>query len=128
MADSDNTTTLSIITHRKTTAGLAGLAFSQKNPEAGSDPAADVWGKWRVAQEKVDRLCRLQQRLEARAGAGGLVEYTEALLAENLAGEQALDMLVLLSQTPAASLVGVAAKLNAVLGEAQPNEDDDEFP
>ncbi len=128
MADSDNTTTLSIVTHSKTTAGLAGLAFSPKNPDAGSDPAADVWGKWRAAQEEVDRLCRLQQRLEASAGAGGSGEYTEAVAAENTAGEQAIELLEWLSRTPAASFAGVAAKLDAVLGEAQPNEDDDEFP
>jgi hypothetical protein len=128
MADSDNTTTLSVVTHRKTTAGLAGLAFSPNNSEAEADPAAVVWGKWQAAQEEVDRLCRLQQRLEASAGAEGFGEYTEALLAENTAGEQATDMLMRLSQTPAASLVGVAAKLDAVLGEGQPSEDDDEFP
>ncbi|MBR2689076.1 MAG: hypothetical protein IKE42_14590 [Aquamicrobium sp.] len=130
MADSDHTTTLSIVTRTKANGERVAIALSPKNPEAGSDPAADVWGKWRAAQEEVDRLCRLQQRLERNvsAGAVGLGEYTEALLAENLAGEQALDMLVRLSQTPAASLVGIAAKLDAVLGEAQPSEDDDEFP
>lgn len=130
MADSDNTTTLSIVTRSKTTAGQSFVTFSSKNPEAGSDPAAALWGKWRAAQEEVERLFRHQQRLEAghRVRAGGVDDYAAALLAEKTAGKQAIELLKRLSQTPAVSLAGVAAKLDAVLGEGQPSEDDDEFP
>ncbi|HEV2503717.1 MAG TPA: hypothetical protein VGV39_11615 [Mesorhizobium sp.] len=130
MADSDNTTTLSIVTRSKATAGQPVLTFSPNNSEVDADPAAVVWGKWRATQDEVDRLCRHQQRLEAehRAGAGGVDDYAAALHAENTAGEQAIELLKRLSQTPAVSLAGVAAKLDVVLGEGQPSEDDDEFP
>ncbi len=130
MADSDHTTTLSTVTRSKAIAGGTAKAFSPNNSEIALDPTVVVWGKWRAAQDEVDRLCRRQQCLEAdhRAGAGGVGDYAAALIAEKTAGEQATELLKRLSQTPAASLAGVAAKLDAVLGEGQPSEDDEEFP
>lgn len=56
------------------------------------------------------------------------VGYSAALRAECEAGERAIHLLEELSETPAASLAGVAAKLSAVLEEAQPSDYDPEFP
>ncbi len=132
MADSDNTTTLSSVTRMNTIAGRAARAISPDNLEArhSSDPAAVLWREWQAAHAEVDRLCRHQQRAEAdlRSGAGSDGDYAEALFAESNAGERAIHLIELMSQTPASSLAGVAAKLDAVLGEGQPSEDDPEFP
>ncbi|WP_292133395.1 hypothetical protein [Mesorhizobium sp.] len=54
--------------------------------------------------------------------------YSVTLRAEREAGDRAEDLLELLSETPAASLAGVAAKLDAVLREGEVSEDSDEFP
>lgn len=56
------------------------------------------------------------------------IGYSAALRAESEADERAMDLLEELSDTPASSLAGVAAKLGAVLEEAQPSDDDPEFP
>lgn len=56
------------------------------------------------------------------------IGYSAALRAESEAGERAIDLLEELSKTPASSLAGVAAKLGAVLEQAQPSDDDPEFP
>ncbi|MEI9406996.1 hypothetical protein [Mesorhizobium argentiipisi] len=54
--------------------------------------------------------------------------YSAALQAEREAAGRAADLLEALARTPATSLAGVAAKLDAVLREGQPSEDDPEFP
>ncbi|PBB88978.1 hypothetical protein CK215_30050 [Mesorhizobium sp. WSM3864] len=54
--------------------------------------------------------------------------YSATLRAERDAAQRAADLLEVLSRTPATSLAGVAAKLDAVLREGQPSEDDPEFP
>lgn len=54
--------------------------------------------------------------------------YSAALKAEREAAEGAAELLEMLSRTPATSLAGVAAKLDAVLREGQPSENDPEFP
>ncbi|MFD9900265.1 hypothetical protein [Mesorhizobium sp. NPDC059025] len=131
MADSDNTTTLSFVTRRKASAGRAATALLRNNlAEQSSDPAAVVWRNWRAAHTEVGRLCRHQQRLEAdrTPGTGGVRDYAAALRAESEAGELAVDLLGVLSETPASSLAGIAAKLDAVLGEGEPSEGDTEFP
>ncbi|MFD9901291.1 hypothetical protein [Mesorhizobium sp. NPDC059025] len=193
MADSDNTTTLSLVTRRKALgemaivmSGCEPAAFLRKKMKAqqSSDPAVEVWCKWKVAYEETDRLCRQQQRLErtlvetvgfpcvtiqlsngecvtvhspkalrdlldpdpelaamyataetdlaahqARWDAADKeIGYSAALDAESEAGGRVEDMLNLLAETPAASLAGVAAKLDVVLRQGQPSEDDDEFP
>ena len=132
MADSDNTTTLSLVTRRKASAVWAATALLCNNlaVEQSSDPAAVVWRKWRAAHTEAGRLCRHQQRLEAdrNSGAGDDSDYAAALRAESEAGEHAMDLLGALSETPAASLAGVAAKLDAVLSEGEPCGGDAEFP
>ncbi|TPI11699.1 hypothetical protein [Mesorhizobium sp. B4-1-1] len=60
--------------------------------------------------------------------ADGQLGYSATLQAEVEAAERAADLLEMLSRTPATSLAGVAAKLDAVLREGQPSEDDPEFP
>ncbi|WP_189350197.1 hypothetical protein [Mesorhizobium sp. M1E.F.Ca.ET.045.02.1.1] len=56
------------------------------------------------------------------------IGYSTALHAERKAADRAEDMLEMLSETPAASLAGVAAKLDAVLREGEVSEDSIEFP
>ncbi|MDG4875213.1 hypothetical protein P9273_08900 [Mesorhizobium sp. WSM4935] len=127
-----------------------GLKASQHN-----DAAEAVWRRWQNAYEETQRLCRQQQRLEqklietvglpyapdrgnAEAGfaahhsrwdaADRELGYSAALKAEREAAERAADLLEMLARTPATSLAGVAAKLDAVLREGQPSENDPEFP
>lgn len=54
--------------------------------------------------------------------------YSAMLLAEGEAADRAEELLELLSRTPAASLAGVAAKLDAALTEGEPSEGSSEFP
>ncbi|CAN7636342.1 hypothetical protein LJR234_005060 [Mesorhizobium amorphae] len=56
------------------------------------------------------------------------IGYSETLRAEREAADRAEDLLELLSKIPAASLAGVAAKLDAVLREGQSSQADTEFP
>ncbi|RWL47246.1 MAG: hypothetical protein EOR60_09820 [Mesorhizobium sp.] len=56
------------------------------------------------------------------------VGYTAALRAEAEAAARAEALLCLLSKTPANSLAGIAAKLDAVLREGQTSAKDDELP
>ncbi|RWH58162.1 MAG: hypothetical protein EOQ83_26390 [Mesorhizobium sp.] len=56
------------------------------------------------------------------------IGYSATLQAEREAADLAEGLLEVLSETPAASLAGVAAKLDAVIREGQPSKDDAEFP
>ncbi|MBZ9846825.1 hypothetical protein LB565_02270 [Mesorhizobium sp. CA14] len=56
------------------------------------------------------------------------VGYTSTLVAEAEAAARAEALLCLLSQTPATSLDGVAAKLDAALREGQTSSEDAELP
>ncbi|WP_206075258.1 hypothetical protein [Mesorhizobium tamadayense] len=56
------------------------------------------------------------------------IGYSATLRAEREAADRAEDMLEILVQTPATSLAGVAAKLDAVLREGEICEDGFEFP
>ncbi|MDX8510176.1 hypothetical protein [Mesorhizobium captivum] len=56
------------------------------------------------------------------------IGYSATLRAERDAADRAEDLLEALSKTPAASLAGVAAKLDAALREAEISEDQAEFP
>ncbi|WP_292156287.1 hypothetical protein [Mesorhizobium sp.] len=56
------------------------------------------------------------------------IGYSATLRAEREAGDRAEDLLEALSETPATSLAGVAAKLDTVLREGEASEDDAEFP
>ncbi|RUW45143.1 hypothetical protein EOA32_34900 [Mesorhizobium sp. M1A.F.Ca.ET.072.01.1.1] len=168
MADSDNTTTLPLVTHRRAVVGVASaIARSSRNVFASRDLKASqsddlaeaVWRTWQDAHEETQRLCGEQQCLERKlieavglpratlqSSDGENVEadfeahkarwdtadrelgYSATLRAERDAAQRAADLLEMLSRTPATSLAGVAAKLDAVLREGQPSEDDPEFP
>lgn len=193
MADSDNTTTLPLVTRRSMLAGTAiaflgwqrkAFARNELETDASADPAVAVWRKWQAAYEEIERLCREQQRLERelaeRVGfpcvtmrlrdgeqvtlhsilavrnvlsfnpedgairakaeaefaahqarwdvAAREIGYSAALQAEYEAADRAEDLLEALAETPAASLAGVAAKLDAVVREGEIFEDSDEFP
>jgi hypothetical protein len=56
------------------------------------------------------------------------VGYTATLRAEDEAAAQAEVLLCLLSETPANSLAGIAAKLDAVIRQGQTSTDDAEIP
>ncbi|RJT42316.1 hypothetical protein D3227_00055 [Mesorhizobium waimense] len=56
------------------------------------------------------------------------IGYSATLRAESEAAGRAETLLGVLSETPAISLAGVAAKLDAILREGQPSKDDAEFP
>jgi hypothetical protein len=56
------------------------------------------------------------------------IDYSATLQAEREAGERALDLLDAMAATSAASLAGIAAKLDAVLHEGNIWEDGSEFP
>ena len=132
MADSDNTTTLSRVIRTNAIVGRVATLYSPNNLGGGeaSDPAIVMWCEWRAAHAITEQLCRCQQRLEVdlRLGRGSEADYKAVLRAESAAGARALDLLEQFSETPAASLAGVAAKLGVVLTEGQPSEDDAEFP
>ncbi|TPN81003.1 hypothetical protein FJ987_18600 [Mesorhizobium sp. CU2] len=76
------------------------------------------------AQAEAD-LAAHQARWDAAAQEIG---YSATLRAEREAADRAEDLLEALSETPAISLAGVAAKLDAVLTEGRSSEDDAEFP
>ncbi|MDX8525398.1 hypothetical protein RFM68_12840 [Mesorhizobium sp. MSK_1335] len=56
------------------------------------------------------------------------IGYSAAMLAEHKAASRAEALLEELSETPAITLAGVAAKLDAVLREGQSSANDAEFP
>jgi len=60
--------------------------------------------------------------------AGREIGYSAAMLAEQEAANRAEVLLEELSETPATTLAGVAAKLDAMLKEGQSSEGDAEFP
>lgn len=75
MADSDNSRTLSVVTRRRLLSASAtwlagqvggvdeGLHFVYGRSDDG-DPTLMLWQKWWAAHERVEKLCRRQQRLE----------------------------------------------------------------
>ena len=70
-------------------------------------------------------LAAYQGRWDASDRAIG---YSAVIRAEIAAGDRAETLLEALSETPAISLAGVAAKLDAILREGQPSKSDAEFP
>ncbi|UCI10366.1 hypothetical protein [Mesorhizobium sp. B1-1-8] len=193
MADSDNTTTLPLVTGRTVAARTANAMVGSQPTEVArkildedqsADAAVTVWREWQEAFKLTERQCRDQQRLERKLaetvgfpratilqsngesltlhclkeigelpGADSIdatirakaeadlaahqirwdaaaeeIGYSSALRAEREAADRAEELLEVLSETPATTLAGVAAKLDAVLRVAQPSESDAEFP
>lgn len=114
-----------------------------------ADPALMAWQAWRAAHARTLAHCHAQQRLEgvlrnsvgfsvgvedqaasspAWTQADALVGYSRALLAEAKAADVEEEIAEALWATPATSLAGVAAKLDAMLRHGEWCEDCDEFP
>lgn len=75
MADSDNTTTLPLVTRRELLAGTAIAGVGAKRNAVGrnelvahpsADPAMAVWRRWQDAHSLTELLCRQQQYLERK--------------------------------------------------------------
>ncbi len=85
-----------------------------------------------LGSEKVAVCATAETNLEAHQArwdaADREIGYSAALAAEREAADRADELLKLLSETPAASFAGVAAKLDAILREEQPSEGCSEFP
>lgn len=193
MADSDDTTTLSLVTRRKMLASTAvalgawgsnAFAGNKIAGETSSDPVLTLWHQWQDAHRLTESLCRQQQGLERqlaetvgfpfaiiqlsdgeRVAAYSLeaihdvlhlapeeteacakaeaefaahklqwdradqeIGYSATVQAEREAGDRAEDLLDAMAATSATCLVGVAAKLDAVLREGNIWEDGSEFP
>ncbi|PLP55698.1 hypothetical protein CYK37_29070 [Mesorhizobium loti] len=108
MADSDNTTTLSIVTRSKAIAGLAPAAFSPNNSKAASETLRPTFrvrgGQLMKRPTDFTTGSSAMKRTGARQG------LSSSLRAESGAGEQAMTLLARLSEMPAASRGVVAAK------------------
>jgi hypothetical protein len=134
------------------------VAGCEQQASQSSSSAEALWRKWQDAEAETQRLCSQQQCLERKLietvglpcaaipsegekaeadfaahqarwdAADRELGYSAALKAEREAAGRAADLLEMLARTPATSLAGVAAKLDAVLREGQPSEDDPEFP
>jgi hypothetical protein len=77
VTDSDNTTTLPLVTRRRVLVGtmaattawtLAGNAFAGDagRTSVPPDPALALWREWETAHKLIERLCLRQRRLETR--------------------------------------------------------------
>ncbi|KSV60984.1 hypothetical protein N182_38115 [Sinorhizobium sp. GL2] len=138
MADSDNSRTLSTVTrgdfHSLAAASLNISAHSAPDIslfEAGNqDPTLAAWHNWRATWDRLTESTVQQQQLETSLFSAGLSSssdhdgsraYNEALEVEDraaLAEELAAQALWL---TPAPSIAGVAAKLDAIVTRNQPS-------
>lgn len=120
------------------------------------DMAVSLWQSWHEAYRETLRLCREQQRLETRLAAAvgfppalpighelpaeatvhqarwdaadALFGYSAAKRREEAAAAREAVLAEALSATPASSIAGVAAKLDAVLRQGEWCEDCAEFP
>ncbi|WP_245474098.1 hypothetical protein [Mesorhizobium sp. M2A.F.Ca.ET.042.01.1.1] len=131
MADSDNSTTLSSVTHGG--GGERAARESARFDEA--EPALGLLRDWVRAHHVSRVLCRLQQRLETRvlgaacpASKDARVGYSIAYQAEVEAATAALKIQDTLPNTPAHSLLGVVAKLEIVVGADREIDDPTDFP
>jgi hypothetical protein len=107
------------------------------------DPVLTLWVDWAQAHERLVDLCRYQQRLETEMfamvgppsaspadweAADQLLGYSKAKQAEFDASVVEDGLAAALWEKPAHSLVGITAKLHAVLSKGEPSEDSDEYP
>lgn len=131
MADSDNSTTLPCVTHRR---GQPQRAHAEDRFDD-SDPALALLQGWLRAQHVSQVLCRLQQRLESRVldatasdAMDKKVSYSIACQAEVEATTAALKLQDKLPYTQARSLLGVVAKLEIIAGADRDIDDPTDFP
>lgn len=101
------------------TGGMVALHSLAEVREVGDDSADDL--RWRAEAS----LTAHQARWNA---VDQDIGYSATLRAEHEVGEKADDLLKTLFHLPAASLVGVAAKLETVLKMGQSSRTDTEFP
>ena len=167
MADSDNTTSLPLVTSRRASARTA-IAATGSHPQTtdcidikrdqSTDPAVAAWREWlpkvmiQLPDNKIVTLHSLDAirdvlgvgSVDVAVGAKAEADlaahqarwdtsdrsigYSATLRAESEAADRAEASLEALSETPAISLAGVAAKLDAILREGQPSKVDAEFP
>lgn len=152
MADSDNSRTLSAVTMEDfpSLGSTAPLPTYQElsatmTPTLGpfdDDPVLAVWHQWRIAWQRLDESQLRQQRLETSllsvasairdasrsAPTAASRAYDEALEAEDrasIAEDRAAEDLW---NTPAQSVAGATAKLQAVVTRSQPSPTSQEDP
>lgn len=139
MADSDNTRTLPTVTRGDFHSLVAARLPTHVAHSAGenslldgcySDPALAAWHLWRATWDRLSESTVQMQHLETSLFSAGLSSssdhdgsraYNEALEVEDhaaLTEELAAQALWL---TPAPSIAGVAAKLDAILTRNQPS-------
>lgn len=121
---------------------LAASSHDNGGGDRSGDPVVAIWHKWQAAHQETQRLCRKQEQLERkliemaanirlqayRDFTDHEFDYSAARHAEREMGHQEEHLLKLLSSTPATSIAGVIAKLDAILIEGQPSKNDAEFP
>jgi len=149
MADSDNSTTVPLVTtgRKRWTAPIVRSADREAaHTTTVADPALALSQAWTDAHAATAAQCLKQQQLEtallgrsaecvdgqaaSRAGGRGGTKraYADAKAAEALAGAREQELLERLARTPALSLAGIAAKLSVIAIEAEDNTDLADFP
>ncbi|MGF6175449.1 hypothetical protein [Ensifer sp. 4252] len=136
MADSDNSRTLSTVTRRDFHSLVA--ASLPTNPEVAAhqnpgfsrcadDPAVAAWHRWCNAWQRLSESTANQQRIETKlfqaadTPIGRDADYGQALEAEERAAIAEDEAAAALWNTPAKSVAGAAAKLDAILSRGQPS-------
>lgn len=149
MADSDNSTTVPVVTPRGKRWGSA-IARSADCELARTttvaDPVVALSQAWAEAHAATAAHCLKQQQLEtallarssedvdgqsaSKAGGRGSMRraYADAKAAEALTSAREQELLERLARAPALSLAGIAAKLSVIVTEAEDNTDLADFP
>ncbi|RAX40291.1 hypothetical protein [Rhizobium tropici] len=152
MADSDNSRTLSTVTHGDFHSFVA--ASFPTHPELAArltgpldiqndDLAFAIWKQWCAARHRLIESCLRQQGLEQRLfemvgtpsdareawkAADREIGYSEALQEEEHAAAIEDELAERLWDTPAESILGATVKLDAMLFRWQPSASSDEYP
>lgn len=149
MADSDNSTTVPVVTPGGTcwTSPIARSADCElARTTTLADPVVALSQAWAEAHAATAAHCLEQQQLETAllgsssegvdgqsanevGGRGSMRRaYADAKAAEALAGAREQELLERLARAPALSLAGIAAKLSVIVTEAEDNTDLADFP
>lgn len=140
MADSDNSTTLPLVTRSDYEAEAVRPSASEVIARADLcpvDPAVDLVLKWIDAHSRTQTLCIRQQELElvledqvagTRSTDGLPTNYEIALADEQLAAAAEQLLLDTMPATPASTIDGIVGKLTMILGECEDNSDALDFP
>ena len=150
MADSDNSTSLPFVIHRRSgeanpcdrQAPASGAAAFGGAGEGAGDPVVALARNWQGVHAQMLMLCRRQQQLETmmegkrdglpRAGVdlGSDVQraYAAAKEEEEMAAQAAGELLEELFAAPALSVAGMIAKLEVILKESEVGDAPADFP